>query len=38
MEPSRGRKEAIKETEKRLDNLVKAYSIFLEQDIADKTK
>jgi hypothetical protein len=32
-------KEAIKETEKRLDNLVKAYSIFLEQDIsADKKK
>ena len=32
-------KEAIKETEKRLNNLVKSYSIFLEQDITtDKTK
>jgi hypothetical protein len=38
MEPSKGREGAIKETEKRLDNLVKAYSIFLEQDISDKTK
>lgn len=30
--------EAIKETEKRLDNLGKAYSIFLEQDITTKAK
>lgn len=36
---SKGWKEAIKETEKRLDNLVKAYNIFLEQDITtDKRK
>ena len=31
---SDGRKDAIEETEKRLENLVKAYSVFLEQDIS----
>ncbi|MEI8009147.1 MAG: hypothetical protein WCI00_07420 [bacterium] len=34
MTPSKGWEEAIKETEKRLENLVKAYSVFLEQDIS----
>lgn len=31
--PSAGREEAIKEMEKRLEQLVSAYSVFLEQDI-----